>query len=182
MKRLRLRRLLAVPLVALLAAFGPAACSKEPPPGEPVVRKAVPKDAAKAAESAQAPAAAESKPPAPVALYDPAGKRDPFAPFLRVAQRTARADLEGLPPLQRFDLGELKFVGVIWGPAVTRALVEDGEGKGYTVTVGTRIGNSGGVVTRITDTEIVVREVFRDYTGGKVRRESSLTLQTSGGK
>jgi type IV pilus assembly protein PilP len=93
-----------------------------------------------------------------------------------------RTDLDSLPPLQRFDLGELKFVGVIWGPAFTRALVEDGEGKGYTVTVGTRIGNSGGVVTRITDAEIVVREEFRDYTGGKVQRESSLTLQTSGGK
>lgn len=182
MKRLRFRCGLAVPLVALLAAFGPAGCSKEQAPTAPVVRKAVPKETAKAAEAAQPPAAAEVKPPAPVALYDPAGKRDPFAPFLRVEQRAVRADLQSLPPLQRFDLGELKFVGVIWGPAVTRALVEDGEGKGYTVTVGTRIGNSGGVVTRITDTEIVVREVFRDYTGGKVQRKSSLTLQTSGGK
>ncbi|TFG59383.1 MAG: hypothetical protein E4H29_04360, partial [Deltaproteobacteria bacterium] len=51
-----------------------------------------------------------------------------------------------------------------------------------TLTVGTKIGQSGGVVTRITDKEVVVREEFRDYMGKKVKRDSSLKLQTVGGK
>lgn len=182
MKRLRSRCPLAVTLAALLMAFGGAGCSKEEPPPQPVVRRPVPKEAAKAAEATQPSEMAEVTAPAPVTLYSPAGKRDPFVPFIKMEQKAVRTDLESLPPLQRFDLGELKFVGVIWGPALTRALVEDGEGKGYTVTVGTRIGSSGGVVTRITDQEIVVKEVFRDYTGGKVERESFLTLDTAGGK
>lgn len=181
MNRLRSRCSLAAALLMFVAAGGLSGCSKEEA-SQPVVRKAVPKEAAKAAEAAQPSAPAEVRPPSPVSLYDPAGKRDPFVPFLKVDEKAVRADLESLPPLQRFDLGELKFVGVIWGRGITRALVEDGEGKGYTVAVGTRIGNSGGVVTRITDKEIVVREEFRDYTGRKVERESSLTLQTPGGK
>jgi Tfp pilus assembly protein PilP len=90
--------------------------------------------------------------------------------------------MEKVPPLQRYDLGELKFVGVIWGPKGGYALVEDAEGKGYTVAVGTRIGRGGGIVTRITDGEVLVREEFRDYTGAKVVRESSMKLENAGGK
>lgn len=115
-------------------------------------------------------------------MYDPAGKRDPFVPFIKVMVKELRGDFSMLPPLQRYDLGELKFVGVIWGDGLRKALVEDAEGKGYTVGVGMKIGSGGGVVTRITEEEIVVREKFRDYTGRKVERESSLKLQTEGGK
>ena len=118
--------------------------------------------------------AAEPAKNAPVVtLYNPAGKRDPFVPFIKVMAKAVRGDLSSLPPLQRYDLGELKFVGVIWGAGLRKALVEDAEGKGYTVGVGMKIGSSGGVVTRITEEEIVVREAFRDYTGGKI--ESVIT-------
>ena len=72
-------------------------------------------------------------------------------------------------------------VGIIWSLKAARALVEDSEGKGYTVAVGTKIGQNGGVVTRITDKEVFVREEFRDYMGKKVKRDSSLKLQTVGG-
>lgn len=168
---------LAVAALFLLAAGG---CGKEESPPPPPVKKAVPKEAAKA-ETAQPAPAVEEKPPA-VALYNPAGKRDPFVAFLRVEKRDALAGQETVPPLQRYEIGELHFVGVIWGPGVTRALVEDSEGKGYSVTVGTKIGREGGVVTRITENEIFVREEFRDYTGAKVERMNSLKLRTAGGK
>lgn len=167
--------------VAVLVALMAGGCGKEEPAPAPVVKKAVPKEDAKAAEAAQSAAAVEVKTP-PVALYNPAGKRDPFLPFLKMEKKETRPDLAAFPPLQRYELGELRFVGVIWGADVTRALLEDSEGKGYTVTVGTKIGRGGGVVTRITDGELFVREDFRDYAGTKVQRESSLKLQTGGGK
>jgi len=167
--------------VAVLVALMAGGCGKEEPAPAPVVKKAVPKEDAKAAEAAQSAAAAGVK-TSPVALYNPAGKRDPFLPFLKMEKREIRADLAALPPLMRYDLGELRFVGVIWGADVTRALLEDSEGKGYTVTIGTKIGRGGGVVTRITDGELFVREEFRDYAGTMVKRESSLKLQTGGGK
>ena len=48
--------------------------------------------------------------------------------------------------------------------------------------VGTRIGREGGVVTRITETEVFVKEEFRDYTGAKVERINSLKLKIPGGE
>lgn len=182
MRRIARGFLATVIAVATCMALGLAGCSKEEPPA-PVARKPLPKEAAKAAEPAGAAAAVQAAKEAPVAtLYNPAGKRDPFVPFIKVLAKAVRGDLSMLPPLQRYDIGELKYVGVIWGVGLRKALIEDAEGKGYTVGVGTKIGSSGGVVTRITEEEIVVRETFRDYTGGKIDRESSLKLQTGGGK
>ncbi|MGA6992891.1 MAG: pilus assembly protein PilP [Candidatus Deferrimicrobiaceae bacterium] len=170
--------------VFLAAAFlftlvGGGCAREEQPAPAPVVKKTIPKEEAKAAEAAHP--VAEVKPP-PVVVYNPAGKRDPFVAFLKVERKDSRPVVGSLLPLQRYELGEFRFVGVIWSPKVTRALVEDSEGKGYTVSVGTRIGRSGGVVTRITEKEIVVREEFRDYAGSKVKRDSSLKLETAGGK
>src|SRR4030066_319798 len=93
--------------VAVLVALMAGGCGKEESAPAPVVKKAVPKEDAKAAEAAQSAAAAGVKTP-PVALYNPAGKRDPFLPFLKMEKREIRADLAALPPLMRYDLGELR--------------------------------------------------------------------------
>jgi len=175
------RYLLILLLAIALLAGGIAGCAKVEPPPQPVVKKVVPKEEAKTAEGVKPPDAQAAKPSATV-FYNPAGKRDPFVPFLKVEQKSVGIGFDSVPPLQRYDLGELKFVGVIWGPKGAYALVEDAEGKGYTVTVGTKIGRGGGTVTRVTDGEILVKEDFRDYTGGKVVRESSMKLQNAGGK
>ncbi len=166
--------------LAALAALGAAGCGKEEKAPPPVVRKVVPKAVAKAAE---APAAAEaSAKPAPEQLYNPKGKRDPFEPFLKTERKGSEANLAAVPPLQRYDINELRFVGVIWTAKGARALVEDIEGKGYSVTVGTKIGRSGGVVTRITDGQLFVGEESREPTGARVVREISLKLQIPGGQ
>ena len=183
MKRISLR----VAAVAMLlpGAFllgGPAGCSKEQPPPQPVVQKPAPRPADNVA-SPRKTAEAQEKKPAGVALYDPAGKRDPFVPFLKAEPALrAKAGLDALPPLQRYELQELKYVGAVWERKGVRALVEDGEGKGYSVTVGARIGRSGGVVTRITDKEITVREEFVGARGNRILRENVLQLTTAGGK
>lgn len=181
MTRAIVRSLILLSVAIAPFAGGIAGCTKEEPPTQPVVRKAVPKQQAKTAEGAK-PADAQAPKPTATVFYDPAGKRDPFVPFLKVERKTARGMTENVSPLQRYDLGELKFVGMIWSPKGAHALVEDAEGKGYTVTVGTKIGRGGGIVTRITDGEILVKEEFRDYTGTKVLRESSMKLQTEGGR
>lgn len=181
MTRTILRYLMILSVAIAPLAGGFSGCSKEEPPPQPVVRKTVPKEQAKVAEGAR-PADVQAPKPAGVVFYNAEGKRDPFIPFFKVEPRTARAMMENVSPLQRYDLGELKFVGVIWGAKGAHALVEDAEGKGYTVTVGTKIGRGGGTVTRISEGEILVKEEFRDYTGTKVVRESSMKLQNAGGK
>ncbi len=166
--------------VAALLAFGGAGCSEKEKPLPPVVRKVVPKEVAKVA---QAPAVADNAAKAPVEdRYNPKGKRDPFEPFIKADRKSSESDLAAVPPLQRYDINELRFVGVIWTAKGARALVEDIEGKGYSVVVGTRIGRAGGVVTRITDGQLFVGEVSREATGAKVVREISLKLQIPGGQ
>ena len=168
-------------LAAVSLIAGGVGCSKEPAAPQPVVKRQAPSPEAKApeAKAAEAPAKKTEQ----VALYDPRGKRDPFVSFIKVEdRRKAETDTSALPPLQRYDLGELKFVGVIWMKTGARGLVEDAEGKGYSVTVGTRIGRSGGVVSRITGKEILVREEFVGNRGEKIFRESGIQLTTAGGK
>jgi Tfp pilus assembly protein PilP len=173
---------LIVGILAVVSLFaGGFGCSKEPPAPQPVVKRPAPKPEAKAPAAAPA-AEAQAKKVEPVALYDPRGKRDPFVSFIKVEERRkAGINTVSLPPLQRYDLGELKFVGVIWTKKGARALVEDAEGKGYSVTVGTRIGRSGGVVSRITGKEIFVREEFVGNRGEKILKESGIQLITAGG-
>jgi len=170
--------------VALVAATallaGVSGCSKQeaPPPG-PVVKKMAPQPGAAPPPKA----AAEEKKPEVQAkpAYSPEGKRDPFVSFVTNEADKQKESRSSLPPLQRYELGELKMVGAIWGKSGASALVEDAEGKGYTVLVGNRIGRSGGVVTRITDKEITVREEFPAADGKTVSRESVLQLTTAGG-
>jgi Tfp pilus assembly protein PilP len=181
MRPTTVRSLVVLAAAGWLAA-GLAGCSKEGPAPQPVVKKTVAKEQAKPAEgpksaAPEAPAAKEA-----VVLYTPSGKRDPFKPFLKVETKAVPSQLDSVPALLRYDLGELKFVGVIWGGKGILALVEDGEGKGYTVTVGTKIGRGGGTVTRITQGEIFVKEEFLDFSGTKIARESSMKLQNAGGK
>lgn len=168
-------------LPAVLAAGIIAGCSTEAPPPPPVVGRPAPK--AQASQPAAQKAAEPEKKAEAVALYDPRGKRDPFYSFVRqeTVQR-GKADLAAVPPIQRYELGELKLVGVLWTKKGPMALVEDAEGKGYSVTTGSRIGRSGGVVTRITEKELVVREEYPGYRGEKRFRENTLQLITAGGK
>ena len=173
---------LVVGILAAVSIFaGGFGCSKEPPAPPPVVKMQAPKPEAKAPAAAPA-AEVQAKKAESVALYDPLGKRDPFVSFIKVEERRkAGIDTASLPPLQRYDLGELKFVGVIWTKKGALGLVEDAQGKGYSVTAGMRIGRSGGVVSRITGKEILVREEFVGNRGEKIVRESGIQLTTAGG-
>lgn len=156
-------------------------CSKEPAAPQQVVKKPAPKPDAKPPAAPVTEAAA--KKPEPVVLYDSRGKRDPFLSFIKVEdRRKSLASTAMVPPLQRYELGELKFVGVLWTKKGARGLVEDAEGKGYTVMEGMRVGRSGGVVLRITDKEILVREEFIGNRGEKIVKESGIQLTTAGGK
>jgi Tfp pilus assembly protein PilP len=171
---------MAVPFLA--ASF--TGCAKEEPPPQPIVRKPIPK---KTAEAVVAQAATDNAAPvkAPVtSLYNPEGKRDPFVPFIKPAAKTApTAEIPAGPPsLLTQDLGAFKYVGLIWTGRGVRGLIEDAEGRGYTVTVGSKLGRGSAVVIRINEKEIVVKEAYQDYTGATIVRESPLKLKSAGGK
>lgn len=114
--------------------------------------------------------------PEPFYVYDPAGKRDPFLPMLGVSLRKSACAEEPQTPLQVYEVGQLKLVGIIWNLEEPRALVEDGAGMGYIITRGTPIGSSCGVVKRIEPGQVVVEEYYYDFYGDRQAQEVVMEL------
>lgn len=107
--------------------------------------------------------------------YDPVGRRDPFRP-LALQREEAGVKLEPLSPLQRYEVGQLRLVGVIHDVTPPRAMVEDSAGLGFILLPGTPIGPNGGVVTEIKPRQVVVEEWHTDVIGEKHRTELLLEL------
>ena len=134
--------------------------SQKPPP-EKVEEKAVDK---------------EEEPPY---TYNPVGKRDPFKPFIALESKKT-APTAPLTPLQRYDVSELKLVGIMKGPTGYRALVEDAGGKGFIITKGTPIGRGNGHVKEIHDNRVIIKQTHKDIFGQVRHREITMPLRKSG--
>ena len=115
--------------------------------------------------------------PADDAPYDVTGRRDPFRPprFSVPNQHTG----EPRTPLQRYDVGQLRLVAVIYNTSDPRAVVEDDEGLGYIVRNGTPIGSSGGVVKTIERGRVVIQEDAVDFYGERRMNEVVMELRTA---
>jgi len=105
--------------------------------------------------------------------YDPAAHRDPFRP---PNLTTAAAETSPKTPLEGYEIGQLKLVGIISGLRDTRAMVEDSAGLGYIVTAGTPIGTAGGVVRQIEPRRVLIEETSTNFYGEKQPREVVMEL------
>jgi len=106
--------------------------------------------------------------------------RDPFRPF-NLALRPRQVETPRTP-LEQYDVGALKLVAVIYETNNPKAMVEDDTGLGYTIGVGTKIGNQGGIVKQIDPERVVVEEEFVDFYGEKKKSEIVLRLKPEGEK
>jgi len=113
--------------------------------------------------------------PAAAPRYSSAGKRDPFQP-LPLKVQAKRRPRENLSPLERYDLGQLKLVGIVWDLKAPRAMVEDAAGLGYVVGVGTLIGPNDGKIKEIKPTEVVIVETYIDFYGARKNRQVNMRL------
>jgi type IV pilus assembly protein PilP len=104
-----------------------------------------------------------------------AERRDPFRPFT-LNTRTHNRSRETLSPLERYELGQLRLVGVVWHVKEPSAMIEDSAGLGYVVKVGTPIGPNDGKIKAIKPDLIIVEETYVDRLGGKKRREVNIKL------
>jgi type IV pilus assembly protein PilP len=106
--------------------------------------------------------------------YSPLGKRDPFLPATtKTETRKVKRDLS---PLEQFELGQLKLVGIVWDTKEPRAMVEDTGGLGYIIRVGTPIGSNEGKVKAIKPDEVVIEEYYVDFYGARKSRDFSMKL------
>ncbi len=108
-------------------------------------------------------------------VYISENKRDPFTPFDLSPKVDNRDDL---PPLERYDLSQLKVSAILTDKVGgTVAIVEDQTGKGFTVKVGSRIGDKNGTVVSIDDKQLNVLEVIQDFTGETKQDLRTIKLQ-----
>ena len=146
--------------------------------GEPERAPARAKSAASAADKPRAAAEEEYVPlvtaPRVAFNYNPVGRRDPFRSIL-VKTEIAKS-LEGLPPLQKTDLEELRLIGIVWGNFGYSAMVQTPDGKGYSLRVGTQVGPNEGSVKRITKRFLLIEEKYTDIFGESKTREVKFDL------
>jgi type IV pilus assembly protein PilP len=107
--------------------------------------------------------------------YNPAGKPDPFKPFIQLTP--AKGTRGGpLTPLQKYEISQLKLVAIISTPEGNIALVEDATGKGYFLKKGTWVGKNDGKVTKVLKDKVIIEEVYQDIFGQTKTNEITLVL------
>ena len=116
---------------------------------------------------------------------DIAKMRDPFESYLTVLERQSKQRLEihrsagpghDPEPLEAFDIGALKLVAIMQMGASRAARVEDPEGQGYVVRVGSYIGRDNGRIENITARSVEIMEDEFSATGEIIKRQAKLTL------
>ena len=149
----------------------------------PSVNKAPTAMVASKAEEAQ-PVVAKRMP------YNPVGRIDPFAPLYKEDKEKTPQKVIAKPkgperprtPLEKLDLGQLKLTAIVTTQGLKRALVEEASGKGYVVSLGTKIGLERGSVVEITQDRIIIEHQDEDEFGKENRKKRELKLQKPPGE
>lgn len=148
-------------------------CSEEPSPS------AQPQTAAVATPpAAQAPAPEAKEEEAEKAeefVYQIEGRRDPFVPLSRI-RVPLEVSSEPTTPLQNYELGQLRLVGVIVGKGAPKAMVVAPDGKSYVLAKGVKVGKNNGVVVDINGDAVLVKEKFMDYTGSVIENIQEIVV------
>ena len=152
-----------------------------PPPATPVTPAPVggAKESPKPPDAAVPPSTASAASPTAEVLgdgysYDPKSRRDPFHALTKAIKKEMILDV---PPLQRYQLSDVKILGIVWGGYGYYGLIQTPDGKGYTVKEGMLMGTNNGVIKAITDKAIIVSEPTIDFTGKKIEKEVELLLR-----
>lgn len=116
--------------------------------------------------------------------YDPAGKLDPFRALFKEEPQPKTDQIQKpqkperpRTPLERLELGQLRLTAVVFSEIRPRAMVEEDNGKGYVVGIGTPIGLERGQVKEISTNRIVIEHLETDDFGNTATRRRELKLQ-----
>ncbi|NMM26310.1 MAG: pilus assembly protein PilP [Glaciimonas sp.] len=120
--------------------------------------------------------------------YAAADAVDPFNPIkLSVALARMQAKSNGaLKPnldrrrevLEDYPLDTLKMVGTLQKPGLSFALLQVDKAV-YQIKVGNYVGQNFGMVTKVTETEVEIKEIVQDASGKWTERQAKLELQES---
>ena len=79
-------------------------------------------------------------------------------------------------PLEAYPIDTIAMVGTLQRPNLRYALLR-ADGVVYQIKVGNYIGQNFGIVTRIDENEVALKEVVQDAAGEWVERTTTLQLQ-----
>lgn len=80
-------------------------------------------------------------------------------------------------PLEAFSLETLKMVGALEKKGLIHAVIQTPDKAIYHVHKGNYVGQNFGMITQITDSSVMLREIVQDSGGDWSERTSTLTLQ-----
>jgi len=123
---------------------------------------------------------------APQYKYNPAGKPDPFKPFIELdmaaKQKLEKAKPLAMSPLQRAGTDQFKLVGISGDEKLRKAIVQDAKGKIYPLFIGTYIGLNNGRVVEVLADRVIVEEKFKARAGKTKANRIVMKLRTEGGE
>ena len=121
-------------------------------------------------------------------LYDAKRSVDPYSPNkLLVAMARAQSNSSSLlkpdmdrrrEPLESYPLDTLKMVGTLEKPGLVYALLQ-ADKTIFQAKVGNYIGQNFGMITKVNDTGVELKEIVQDASGDWVERQAKLELQES---
>jgi type IV pilus assembly protein PilP len=125
--------------------------------------------------------------------YNPAGKADPFLPFVETdlavkkekeqkakeeeLKKKARSSKRPISPLQMAEIKQFRLVGIAGDEKVRMAIVQDSTVKKYyPLFVGTNIGPNEGRVASILSDRLIVEEPIPEAQPGKAQKKQTRTI------
>ncbi|RLB19021.1 MAG: hypothetical protein DRG63_01610 [Deltaproteobacteria bacterium] len=114
-------------------------------------------------------------------VYDPTGKPDPFRSFIAKQEAFEKRRRHRKPKtyLETLELSQLDLIAVIVGPKGNWAMVRDSKGVGHVIKKGTAIGTNGGVVWKIQEDRVIIREKHVDFRGKETIKDVVKKLHAS---
>jgi type IV pilus assembly protein PilP len=81
-------------------------------------------------------------------------------------------------PMEAYPLESIKYVGTLSKQKLSFALLKTPDNNVQQVKVGNYIGQNFGMVTQITDNEVILKEIIQDdLSGDWIERTNTLTLE-----
>lgn len=121
-------------------------------------------------------------------VYAAKDQPDPYSPAkLSVALAKLQANAHGglkpdldrrKEPLESYPLDTIRMVGTLQKPGLNYALLQVDKSV-FQAKVGSYVGENFGMITRITEAEVELKEIVRDASGEWVERQAKLELQES---
>jgi len=114
-------------------------------------------------------------------LYNPQGRRDPFAPLIVLRRKKASKEVKRPPgTLESYDIGDFSLLAIVKKQNKYYALLLAPDNRSFTVNEGDTIGLHAGRIEEISRDRVVIVEYTIDYRGNKKPREVVLELHKEG--